>query len=343
MLSKYNILAFLAASSSLLPSLAAAADPVLVPWSKDPKQCFPTYACATDCAAAYKTLCAQVTANKKPRDDHLKLDAQRVVSKSCLAYYHLGSTSGKSHTPFANAAACEAAFAKIVSDTFVNDPKNDPQKCGRPAGAMGYDATGARTATPLFAIMPANGNPNCFRKAGDTSPIPSQSQLPDGTEFKTCQRSTSKRTDLAVRDEPIQDVPGLSILKCAAEDVVTLTACSATCVMTVMTTSWLTGPFAVIAGLGCVGLCDVVANKVADNCLEAEGGDLFKNFFDWSKKRAVEPLTIGAKVRALGERADETSNKCLRAGVWNICDGASENALMKNLGCATTGGGVINT
>ncbi|KAI9727232.1 MAG: hypothetical protein M1835_003735, partial [Candelina submexicana] len=82
----------------------------------------------------------------------------------------------------------------------------------------------------------------------------------------------------------------------------------------------LTGPFAVIAGLGCIGLCDVVAVKVADNCLKAEGGDLLKNYFDWSKKRAVEPLIIGARVRALGERADEMTNKCLRAGVWNLCD-----------------------
>ncbi|KAI9718525.1 MAG: hypothetical protein M1812_003976 [Candelaria pacifica] len=345
MLSKYTIFSLLAASSSLLPSLASAKDPVLVPWSQDPKQCYPTYACAADCAQAYQTLCAQITSPQKAANP-LKLDAQRVVVKSCLAYYHLGSVSaGKPNAPFANAAACEQAFANIVTTTSViySDPKIDPQKCGRPAGAMGYDEDGARTATPLYALMPANGNPNCFKRIGDTSPITPANQLADGSTLKTCPRSTSKRTDVAIRDAAADDVSGWNIVKCGTEDILTLTACTATCITSVLATSWITGFFAVIAGLGCVGLCDVVAVKVADNCMESSGGDLFHNFFDWTKKRDLEPLTLGGRLRDLETRAPAgTGNDCLRLQTWNVCDQTTQNALLKNAGCETVGGNVIH-
>lgn len=244
MFTKYSIISLLAAFSSLLPCLATAAaaagSPILVPWSTDPKQCFPTYTCAADCREAYKTLCAQVTAHDKPKADPLKLDAQRVVVKSCLAYYHLGSNSGTSNKPFGSATACEAAFGEIITETFVDDPKNDPMRCGRPAGAVGYDANGNRTATPLYALMPSNGNPNCFKQAGDTSPIPDIEKLRDGSMLKTCPRSTSKRTDLAVRQTPASEAPsGSSLIKCGTEDLLTLTGCTATCIVTVLSTSWL--------------------------------------------------------------------------------------------------------
>lgn len=238
MLSKFNVFSVLVATSSLLPSLATAADPivadkaepksVMIPWSKDPVQCLPTQSCANDCAKAYKDLCDKVTAKNQPVGDPMKLDVQRFVSGSCLAYYHLNLA--QTNKPFADSASCQRAFADIVTKSQT------PEPCGHIAGVMGFDASGKRLASPLYALMPAKGNPNCFKAAGDNTPVPAHDQLPDGSTLKTCPVSTSKRRDLVVR----QDAPsGINVLKCGAEDAVVLTGCSAVCIMTVMSTAWL--------------------------------------------------------------------------------------------------------
>lgn len=77
----------------------------------------------------------------------------------------------------------------------------------------------------------------------------------------------------------------------------------------------------------------MVAVKVADNCMESEGGDLFKNYFDWSRKRDSMNLKLAARADAFENKAEDTTAKCLRLNAWSVCDGPSQDALSKDLGC----------
>ena len=99
-------------------------------------------------------------------------------------------------------------------------------------GAIGYDEHGNQTGSPLYVVMPTNGNGNCLKAPNDKSPVLAPDQLPNGqTLDTTCLRSSSRRKRVAAGQPPLDDA-------CSAKLGLQDLACSATCALSVMTTGF---------------------------------------------------------------------------------------------------------
>lgn len=106
---------------------------------------------------------------------------------------------------------------------------------------MGYNAAKVRTDDPLYAIFPKDGNANCFKAMGDTSPVLEVDALPNGGTLATCPVSTSRRRRtldvLEGRDRAENDDDGAT--ECIIEDWVWGFTCTGVCLAVVTTTSWM--------------------------------------------------------------------------------------------------------
>ena len=192
------------------PSLSLVSSPVLYSWSTDP--ICKTTATKPDCLTAYAALCA---------GPNLGVSNNKTVG-DCTAFYWFdpGNT-------IPTATECTAAYEKILAASI--------------GGAWGYDAAKNRTNDPLYAVYPKDGNANCFKAAGDTSPVLAPNALPGGVTVPTCPASTSRRRRALValegRDEAGTEDDG--VVRCAIEDGVWGVSCTLICLATVTAASWL--------------------------------------------------------------------------------------------------------
>ena len=183
---------------------------VLYSWSTE-SGCTTT-AKQSDCTTAFASLCA--------RED-LGVSGNTTVG-DCTAFYWYDAGNTKP-----TAAECTAAYTQILTTSI--------------GGALGYNASKLRTNDPLYAIYPKDGNANCFKAAGDTSPVLAMNALPGGGTLPTCPVSTSRRRrglelveDQGQANGEEEDTTG-----CLIEDAVWVASCNAVCVATVTFTSWL--------------------------------------------------------------------------------------------------------
>ena len=190
------------ASLSLFPS------PVLYSWSTDPA--CKTTATKADCATAYEALCV--------RPDLSVSDNTTVGDCTAFYWYDKGNT-------LPTAAECTAAYSKILTTSI--------------GGVSGYNVAKNRTNDPLYAIYPKDGNANCFKATGDTSPVLARDALPGGGQLPTCPISSSRRRRALAMLEGREDEDDDGVLKCVIEDGVWTLSCTAVCLATVVTTSWL--------------------------------------------------------------------------------------------------------
>ena len=190
-----------ASSLSLFPS------PVLYSWNSDPA--CKTTATKADCVTAYEALCA--------RPDLSVSDNTTVGDCTAFYWYDKGNT-------LPTAAECTAAFSRTLTTSI--------------GGVSGYNAAGNRTNDPLYAIYPKDGNANCFKATGDTSPVLAQDALPGGAMLPTCPISSSRRRRALAKLEGRDDDDD-GVAKCIIEDGVWTLSCTAVCLATVVTTSWL--------------------------------------------------------------------------------------------------------
>ncbi|KAL8798613.1 MAG: hypothetical protein Q9182_006525 [Xanthomendoza sp. 2 TL-2023] len=196
---------------------ATSANPtVFWPWSSDPACVSSPTACKADCTTAVKTLCAK----------NLKEQNLMETVGGCTAHYmrEIGKT-------IPTYDQCYSAFA------YINDAgKPGPNGCGGTfGGALGWDKDDHRTVDPIFAIYPTNGNGNCFKKFGDTSPPLAQDTLLNGAKIPlgSCPSATSRRrrdapqifeknNDIEARDD--------NLALCFVEDALWTAGCNIGCV-----------------------------------------------------------------------------------------------------------------
>ncbi len=182
-------------------------DSVLYSWSTEPV--CTTTAKKTDCKLASASLCARTD---------LTLTANTTVG-DCTAFYwyDTGNT-------IPTAAECTAAYQQVLATSI--------------GGALGYNAAKNRTNDPLYAVYPKDGNANCFKAAGDMSPVLGMDALPGGGTLPTCPASTSRRRRaLESRDQAGTEDDG--VIRCSIEDGLWTGTCSATCLVTVTATTWM--------------------------------------------------------------------------------------------------------
>ena len=98
-------------------------------------------------------------------------------------------------------------------------------------GALGYGTKGRRTNHPIYAIFPEKGNGNCFKAPGDTSPPLATNKFANGQTLSTCPASTSRRRAKPTTEE--------SQTECTLEKRVWGYSCSAICLSSVVSTSWM--------------------------------------------------------------------------------------------------------
>ncbi|KAK4697395.1 hypothetical protein P7C71_g680, partial [Lecanoromycetidae sp. Uapishka_2] len=281
---------------------------VLYAWSNDPA-CAST-ACAADCMIAAATVCNSTNLNQS-------YDA---TENACSAFYYPGSTPP---TP----AQCTASFTQIVA--AAQQPASG---CGGTiGGALGYDSNGNRTSDPLYAIYPANGNANCFKAPGDTSPVLAPDMLPNSSAaIQTCPDSTSRRRAL----DKLQGRGNAGDAACALEDGVWGFSCTAICLATVVSTSWITGPFAAAAWLACLGGCSATGTTVFNNCAAAKGSDT---------RIPYNPLTnLDASSGNKRRDVEETNNPCLIIKDYSFGCPAMESGLLNHFECQQTSAGSAN-
>ena len=184
-------------------------DSVLYSWSTEPV--CTTTASQTDCTTAYAALCAGL---------NLGVSANTTVGDcTALYWYDAGNT-------IPTAAECTAAYQQILATSI--------------GGALGYNAAKNRTNDPLYAIYPKDGNANCFKVAGDTSPVLAMNTLPNGGTLATCPVSTSRRRALKMlerRNQAEDEDDG--VIECIIEDGAWGLGCTAVCLATVTATSWM--------------------------------------------------------------------------------------------------------
>ena len=193
------------------PSMSLYSSPVPYSWSTDPA--CKTTATKADCATAYKALCA--------RPDLSISDNTTVGDCTAFYWYDTGNT-------LPTAAQCTAAYSQILATSI--------------GGALGYNAAKNRTNDPLYAIYPKDGNANCFKAEGDTSPVLAPDAFPGGGTLATCPVSSSRRrralAALQGRDQG-EDDDDDGAVRCMIEDGLWTASCTVVCLATVVTTSWL--------------------------------------------------------------------------------------------------------
>ncbi len=215
MLTKYHLTALgaiisFAPLSKAVPTaspLSPYPNSILYSWSTQP--ICTTIAIKTDCATAYAALCARANLGVS--------DNTTVGDCTAFYWYDAGNTIP---TP----AKCTAAYTQILATSI--------------GGALGYNAAKNRTNDPLYAIFPKDGNANCLKAVGDTSPVLAPNVLPNGGILATCPVSTSRRRRalevLEGRGQAAdEDESGFD---CAIDDIVWNFGCNAVCLATVTTT-----------------------------------------------------------------------------------------------------------
>ncbi|KAL8721248.1 MAG: hypothetical protein Q9225_002025 [Loekoesia sp. 1 TL-2023] len=172
-----------APSTTAAPQLSDATSPnptVFYRWSSDPT-CV-SKACIADCRAAANAVCSSPDL----------ATTQNATVGDCTAFYwyDAGNT-------VATKESCISAY------NYINDAaKPGSDGCGGTVGgALGYDKNGDRTIDPLFAVYPRDGNANCFKAPGDTSPVKARDELPNGKKISLdqCLAVTSRRRRSALQ------------------------------------------------------------------------------------------------------------------------------------------------
>ena len=183
---------------------------VLYSWSTE-SGCATT-AKQSDCTTAFTSLCA--------REDLGVVGNTTVGDCTALYWYDAGNTKP-------TVAECTAAYTQILTASI--------------GGALGYNASKLRTNDPLYAIYPKDGNANCFKAAGDTSPVLAMNALPGGGTLPTCPVSTSRRRRglELVEDQGQTNGEEDECCQCGIEDAAWNVGCNAVCLATVTTTSWM--------------------------------------------------------------------------------------------------------
>lgn len=200
---------------------------ILHTWSKDPSCA--SKACTDDCKTAYTAVCASTPAELSTAETPF---TQTVGDCTAFYWFDAGNTIPTS-------AQCSAAFAEILESSTPG-----ANGCGGAVGgALGYNGAGSRTTDPLYAIYPSDGNANCFKAPGDTSPVVAENTFPNGATFPaTCPASTSRMArrralmELEGRQDSQLDNDDIS---CIVEDLAWQAGCNAVCLATVTTTAWM--------------------------------------------------------------------------------------------------------
>lgn len=200
-----------------MPQISDATSPnptVFYRWSSDPA-CI-SKACVADCRAAATAVCSSPS---------LTTNLNATVG-DCTAFYwyDMGNTVPTKES-------CASAY------NYINNAGNPgPNGCGGTiGGALGYDKDGNRTIDPLFAIYPKDGNANCFKAPGDTSPPKPMDELPNGEKLPigSCPDVTSRRRRSALRELEQRGIP-----ECVVEDMVWNLGCTAVCISWVTASTW---------------------------------------------------------------------------------------------------------
>ncbi|KAF6224425.1 hypothetical protein HO133_011002 [Letharia lupina] len=276
------------------------AQSVLYSWSTEPV--CTTTASETDCTTAYAALCARAELGVS--------DNTTVGDCTAFYWYDAGNT-------IPTAAECTAAYTQILAVSI--------------GGALGYNVEKSRTNDPLYAIYPKDGNANCFKAAGDTSPVLAVDALPNGGgTLTTCPVSTSRRRRaievLEGRDQFEPENQNDGVIECAIEDGVWNALCTGVCLAAVTSTSWITGPFVVAGWLACLGGCGATASKEFNNCQKAKGN---------TDPDELLPLNPFGK----RQEATESSNPCVNIKNWSYQCPTQETELLSVYSCQ----GTINT
>lgn len=194
------------------PSSSTYTGSILYEWSKHP-------ACAStttvpDCKEAAALVCAS---------ENLTVSSTATVG-GCTAWYWYDV---RNTVP--TRKSCNGAYAHILASGI--------------GGALGYSANGSRTNEPLYAIFPSSGNGNCFKAPGDRSAPLAAGTFANGHTLSTCPSSTSRRRAAQVFDSQEHtsghDASKDSQRHCIIEETIWGYSCSATCLATVATTSWM--------------------------------------------------------------------------------------------------------
>ena len=183
---------------------------ILYSWSTEP--ICTTTASISDCTTAFASLCARVDLGVS--------DNATVGDCTALYWYDTGNTKP-------TAAECTAAYTQILTASI--------------GGALGYNVSKSRTNDPLYAIYPKDGNANCLKAAGDTSPVLAMDALPGGGTLPTCPVSTSRRRRALELLEGRNQADGEDdgVIECVVEEVGWGLGCTAVCLATVTATSWM--------------------------------------------------------------------------------------------------------
>ena len=183
-------------------------DSVLYTWSTEPV--CTTTAKHSDCQSAYTALCARAD---------LGVSYNTTVG-DCTAFYWYDAGNTIPTT-----AKCKAAYTQILATSI--------------GGALGYNATKERTNDPLYAIYPKDGNANCFKATGDTSPVLAPNALPNGETLATCPVSSSRRRRALEVLHGRTESPNDGLGECIIEDGVWGLSCTGLCLVEVTAATWM--------------------------------------------------------------------------------------------------------
>ncbi|KAL8804214.1 MAG: hypothetical protein Q9223_005889 [Gallowayella weberi] len=257
------VLLFTSPFTAALPQVsdATSANPtVFWPWSSDPACVSSPTACKANCTDAVKSLCAK----------DLKEENLTETVGECTVHYmrEIGNT-------IPTYDQCYSAFA------YINDAgKPGPDGCGGTfGGALGWDKNDNRTIDPIFAIYPTNGNGNCFKRLGDTSPPLAQDTLPNGAKIPigSCPSATGRRRRDALQTfEKKHDIQSRddNMIKCFVEDTLWTAGCNVGCVDMAVITGSFFGLLASPLWLTCFGACTKSGWDVFKRCYHEEPGKL---------------------------------------------------------------------
>lgn len=108
---------------------------------------------------------------------------------------------------------------------------------------MGYDRRERRTRDPLYVIYPENGNGNCFKAPWYTSPPLAIDEFANGKTLSTSPTSSSRRrAEKIVEGRQSSQENGSyedGEKACKLEKTVWGYSCSAVCLATVASSSWM--------------------------------------------------------------------------------------------------------
>lgn len=179
----------------------AASSPEPWVWRSESEQC-KTRITESNCIQAVAQIC----------DQDLK-QLQNATRGDCSALYWY-DTKTVEPTKY----KCYKEFARIIR-----------------GGALGYDADGNRTNSPVYVVTPTNGNGNCLKAPKDSSPVLAPDQLPNNhTLNTTCPVSSSRRKRMSTNLEAKEYKQD----QCGDHFNLEQLGCTAMCLLSVTTTSW---------------------------------------------------------------------------------------------------------